>query len=45
MNTKKMEWEVLVFKVSTNQSLSNLEANVNYEFNEEYPPLWIPKFE
>jgi hypothetical protein len=26
-------------------NLSNLEANVNYEFNEEYHLFWIPKFE
>jgi hypothetical protein len=46
MNTKKrIEWEVLVFKVSDESTLSNLEANVNYEFNEEYQFLWVPKFE
>jgi hypothetical protein len=35
--------EFLYSRSVTNQSLSNLEANVNYEFNEEQ--LWIPKFE
>jgi hypothetical protein len=35
MNTKELEWEVLVFKVDES-ILSNLEGKLNYEFNEEY---------
>jgi hypothetical protein len=33
---KELNGKFLYSRSVTNQSLSNLEANVNYEFNEEY---------